>query len=132
MITVDRSGQAPYYAYYDPKASAIIIYPAGTNPDWPPNDQNYLQWDGFGTATVLNDHHYTWGYFINAAAEIGFDNATWMQEHKDVINQLVFDVAYSGSGSTGTKTSIPKDAAVGFLYRTLPGNRDDRHVLRGE
>ncbi|MDD1725146.1 MAG: PKD domain-containing protein, partial [Methanospirillum sp.] len=136
VMTINKSnGQAPYYSYYDPNASTIVLYPAATAVSWPPNDERYLQWDGYGTATKLNDHHYTWGYYINAAAEVAFDNESWMQEYKNVINQLVFDVAYDSSISESAMFSYPHERlwdpytghceASGMTYTDVAGNSDE-------
>ncbi|ODV58389.1 glucan endo-1,3-beta-D-glucosidase [Ascoidea rubescens DSM 1968] len=51
----------------------------------------------FGGA-FYNDHHFHYGYYIHAAAVIGYvDNAigdgTWVQENKDWVNALIRDVA---------------------------------------
>jgi len=135
ITSVTNHGQAPYYSYYDKNAQTVILYPAATNIAWPPNDERYLQWDGYGTATKLNDHHYTWGYFINAAAEVSFTNETWMQQYRDVINQLVFDVAYDPGMESKARFSFPYHRlwdpytghceASGMTYPFTTGNSDE-------
>ncbi|KAK9367076.1 endo-1,3(4)-beta-glucanase [Lipomyces kononenkoae] len=51
--------------------------------------------EDFGNA-YYNDHHFHYGYFIHAAAIIGYiDNAlggTWVYDNKDYINMLVRDI----------------------------------------
>jgi len=89
------NGLAPYYALYNKSVGTLLIYPANPVPNWFPSDTPTKPYDGYGTLTRLNDHQYTYGYIINAAALLGMENETWMEEYKDVINQFVFDVAYS-------------------------------------
>ncbi len=127
--------QAPYYSFYDKNALTINLYPGSTNQNWPPNEVPVIQWDGFGANTKLNDHHYTYGYYINAAAEVSLDNATWMQAHKDVINQLVFDVAYDPTLSEKPLFAYPKMRsfdpytghceAGGMTFMDSHGNNDE-------
>lgn len=136
IIQKDASpGQAPYYSYYDPKAATILLYPAAPNDDWPPNEERYIQMDGFGTATKLADHHYTYGYYINAAAELSFTNASWMTQYRDVINQLVFDVAFDPEMESKARFAYPKKRlwdpytghceSNGMTYDSKAGNNDE-------
>ena len=135
LVANTSTNQAPYYAYYDSKAATIILYPASVNPGGFPNEERKLQYDGYGTATKLNDHHYTWGYFINAAAQVAMDNSSWMQEHKNVINQLVFDVAYDPAMQDRAQFPYPKMRmwdpytghceASGMTYEYYSGNSDE-------
>ena len=46
----------------------------------------------FGNS-YYNDHHFHYGYFIHAAAIIGYLDSTWLGENKDWVNSLVRDVA---------------------------------------
>lgn len=46
----------------------------------------------FGNS-YYNDHHFHYGYFIHAAAIIGYLDPSWAQANKDYINTLVRDVA---------------------------------------
>jgi len=89
------TGVAPYYALYNASIGTVLLYPASPVKTYFPSDTTDKPYDGYGTVTRLNDHHYTYGYIVNAAALLAMDNETWMNEYKDVINQLVFDVAYS-------------------------------------
>ena len=44
--------------------------------------------------TFYNDHHFHYGYFIHAAAVIGYLDASWLsQSNKDWVNMLVRDAA---------------------------------------
>lgn len=50
----------------------------------------------FGNS-YYNDHHFHWGYFIHAAAVIGYLDPTWLMKNKDWVNALVRDVANPSS-----------------------------------
>lgn len=43
--------------------------------------------------TFYNDHHFHYGYFIHAAAIVGYLDPTWLAQNKDWVNALVRDVA---------------------------------------
>lgn len=43
--------------------------------------------------TYYNDHHFHYGYFIYAAAIIGYLDPTWIPANKDFVNTLVRDIA---------------------------------------
>ncbi|MCJ1284432.1 hypothetical protein MMC26_003764 [Xylographa opegraphella] len=43
--------------------------------------------------TYYNDHHFHYGYFIHAAAIVGYLDPAWLAENKDWVNTLVRDVA---------------------------------------
>ncbi|KAK5097025.1 endo-1,3-beta glucanase [Lithohypha guttulata] len=53
----------------------------------------------FGNS-YYNDHHFHYGYFIHAAALIGYLDQAWAQENKDYVNALVRDVANPSSLDT--------------------------------
>lgn len=48
-------------------------------------------------AAYYNDHHFHYGYFVHAAAVVGYvdkkNNGTWAEENKDWVNALIRDVA---------------------------------------
>ena len=48
-------------------------------------------------AAYYNDHHFHYGYFVHAAAVVGYvdkkNNGTWIEENKDWVNALIRDVA---------------------------------------
>jgi len=48
--------------------------------------------DDFGNS-YYNDHHFHYGYFVHAAAVIGYLDPSWLAENKDYVNGLVRDVA---------------------------------------
>lgn len=43
--------------------------------------------------TAYNDHHFHWGYFIYAAAVIGYLDPSWLNMNKDWVNTLVRDAS---------------------------------------
>ncbi|PKL58732.1 MAG: hypothetical protein CVV33_10370, partial [Methanomicrobiales archaeon HGW-Methanomicrobiales-4] len=136
-ITTDTTNQqAPYYSYYDGKANTLLLYPAGTTPGWPPNEERNLQWDGYGSVTKLNDHHYTYGYYVSAAALMTYADPSFGDNYKYVINQLIFDVAYDpDTCSQIPHLAFPKTRlwdsytghcqASGMTYTDYSGNSDE-------
>ena len=50
----------------------------------------------FGNS-YYNDHHFHYGYFIHAAAVIGYLDPSWLAQNKDYINALVRDVSNPSS-----------------------------------
>lgn len=69
------------------------------------NDKSYFTYLGEGVGVLLgfpssfnavdqfNDHHFHYGYFIQAAACVGLWDKEWLEEYKDVIKQLIYDIA---------------------------------------
>jgi len=62
--------------YYDPTWGTLIGYPAS-----------------YGSDTDLNDHHFHYGYWINAAAEIAREDPAWVSKYGGMVNMLVNDIA---------------------------------------
>ncbi len=50
----------------------------------------------FGNS-YYNDHHFHYGYFLHAAAVIGYLDPTWLTANKDYVNALVRDVSNPSS-----------------------------------
>ncbi|ADV65794.1 glycosyl hydrolase [Deinococcus maricopensis] len=73
-------GQSPNNFYYNPTWGTLIGYPKG-----------------FGSEEELNDHHFHWGYFIQAAAIVAQYDPAWLTANggdwKNTINELIRDVA---------------------------------------
>lgn len=46
----------------------------------------------FGNS-YYNDHHFHWGYFLHAAAVIGYLDPSWLANNKDWVNALVRDAS---------------------------------------
>lgn len=115
--------QLSHYAYYDTVANLVMLYPsAGTasfTTPWPgrlgtlpaPAGVGGV-FESFGVADAFNDHHYQYGWWINAAAlaaiydgswsnppavnPYGTSNAPWVDptNYGAAIDQLVKDIAY--------------------------------------
>lgn len=56
----------------------------------------------FGNS-YYNDHHFHWGYFLHAAAVIGYLDPSWLADNKDWVNALVRDA----SNPSGQDTYFP-------------------------
>lgn len=52
--------------------------------------------DDFGNS-YYNDHHFHYGYFLHAAAVIGYLDPTWLTNHQDYVNALARDVSNPSS-----------------------------------
>ncbi|MBS2033488.1 hypothetical protein JST97_00760 [bacterium] len=91
---VKKNEAAPYYVYYDARVGALNQYPNGTGPsDIFPSDTNVKPYESYGAVTRNNDHHFHYGYYIFAAAQIALRDPVWGSQYKDAINQMIFDVA---------------------------------------
>lgn len=95
-----------HYAYYDPVAHMVMLYPSAGTPQaptpnptpWPSRQQtlpihNILGWNGsqtvvegtsigivwesFGVANAFNDHHYQLGYWVSAASLAALYDGAW-------------------------------------------------------
>ncbi|HVK56312.1 MAG TPA: glycosyl hydrolase [Burkholderiales bacterium] len=66
------------YFYYHQPIGALIAYP-----------------DEYGSAADINDHHFHYGYWINAAAQIALRDPAWAAKDKwgGMIDLLVADIA---------------------------------------
>src|SRR5579871_3026423 len=66
--------------YYDPRWGTLIGYPSSN-----------------GSASALNDHHFQYGYFLRAAAELGRSDPTWLgpDAYGPFVDLLVRDIANS-------------------------------------
>jgi endoglucanase Acf2 len=64
--------------YYDPRWGTLIGYPAS-----------------YGSAAALNDHHFHYGYFLRAAAELGRRDPGWLgpEQYGPFVDLLVRDIA---------------------------------------
>ena len=69
------------------------------------SDKHYFTYLGEGVGALLgfqtsfnavdqfNDHHFHYGYFIESAASVGLYDKAWLNNYKDVVKQLVYDIA---------------------------------------
>jgi len=66
------------YFYYDSNIGTLIGYP-----------------DEFGSATELNDHHFHYGYWISAAAQVALRDPAWAAKEKwgGMVDMLIGDIA---------------------------------------
>ncbi len=129
-------GQAPLYFYYDREVGCLNQYPASLGPSTIfPADTNDPPWDEFGSISRLNDHHFHFGYMINAAAQLALADPAWGARWKDAINQLVFDVANDPSVNPSPILEFPKTRnwdpymnygmAAGFNWNVNIGNNEE-------
>ncbi|EXJ82509.1 endo-1,3(4)-beta-glucanase [Capronia epimyces CBS 606.96] len=76
-------------------------YPLIYDTDWKGvvSSASYVTGDSgedFGNS-YYNDHHFHYGYFLHAAAIIGYLDPTWLVENQDYINTLARDVSNPSS-----------------------------------
>lgn len=66
--------------YYDPRWGTLIGYPSS-----------------YGSAAALNDHHFHYGYFLRAAAEVGRRDPDWLgpDAYGPFVDLLIRDIASS-------------------------------------
>jgi endoglucanase Acf2 len=69
-------GEVAFLFYYDAQWTALIGYPAGYSQD-----------------SNLNDHHYHWGYFINAASVVAQFTPGWADQWGGMVEMLARDTA---------------------------------------
>ena len=69
---------------YNPVYSTLYGYPAG-----------------YGDVQSLSDHHYHYGYFLRAAAEIGRYDLPWLWKYTQIFADLLNDVAAFDNGASG-------------------------------
>ncbi|KAI1625886.1 endo-1,3(4)-beta-glucanase [Exophiala viscosa] len=77
------------------------IYPLLYDTDWKGivSSASYVTGDSgddFGNS-YYNDHHFHYGYFLHAAAVIGYLDPTWLTNNKDYVNALARDVSNPSS-----------------------------------
>ncbi|MEZ6055918.1 MAG: glycosyl hydrolase [Planctomycetaceae bacterium] len=48
---------------------------------------------GYGSDNPLNDHHFHYGYFIRAAAEVARNDAAWAKEWGPMVDLIIRDIA---------------------------------------
>ncbi|MBE5958014.1 MAG: hypothetical protein E7254_04015 [Lachnospiraceae bacterium] len=89
------------------------------------NDKSFFTYFGNGVGSLLgsnmtyngidqlNDHHFHYGYYIDAAATIGLYDPDWLASYADVVKQLIFDIA------SPYRTSADSINACGNAYPYL-------------
>ena len=100
-----------YYFGYDPQYKELLGFPTG-----------------FGASSALNDHIFHYGYWVNAAAHLafnegdaGFANPNWMSEYKTVVDDLVNDYA---------PTSVTSDPTSGEFTGGVASGNNETYDLR--
>jgi Synergist-CTERM protein sorting domain-containing protein len=72
--------------------------------------------DGFAADSLLNDHHYHYGYFVKIATELARwekahpndpANRKWAAAYAPMIKLLIRDIANTGRAGTGTNPDFP-------------------------
>lgn len=72
--------------------------------------------DGFAADSLLNDHHYHYGYFIKIATEIARwekahpdtpANVKWAEDYAPMVRLLIGDIANTSRTGTGTEPDFP-------------------------
>ncbi len=71
------------------------------NPDY---NTFYGYPDGYGDVGHLADHHYHYGYFLRAAADIGRYDPAWLRAHMTIFTNLLNDVACFNCNGSGAFT----------------------------
>ena len=91
---------AQHALYYDPRWGSMI-----------PSCE-----DGFAADSLLNDHHYHFGYFVKTATEIARwekthpsdpDNAGWAASYAPMLRLLIKDIANTDRTGTGKDPDFP-------------------------
>jgi endoglucanase Acf2 len=77
------SGQGRSYFMFDKGLGTVVTYP-----------------DEFFAAEQMNDHHFHYGYWIRAAAEVGMRDPAWAEKNKwgGMVDMLVADIATAERG----------------------------------
>jgi len=70
------NGEVAFLFYYNSTWGTLIGYPSG-----------------YGADTGLNDHHFHWGYFIQAASFVAQFDPGWATQWGGMVNMLVRDAA---------------------------------------
>lgn len=74
-FTADGSEEDKYF-YYDEGTGSLFGFP-----------QAYYTVDG------MTDHHFHYGYFINAAAQVAMRDSGFIKQYSNIINEIIGDVA---------------------------------------
>ena len=101
-------GKASYFML-DKKLGTVVAYP-----------------DEFFSVEQLNDHHFHYGYWIRAAAEIGMRDPAWIAKDKfgPMIELLIADIAHAKRGSADFPYLRNYDAYEGHSWAVGIGGVD--------
>ncbi len=134
--TQREPGAAPYYTVYDAEVGSLFQYPNGQGPSTDfPSDTDVPPYESFGALSRCNDHHFHYGYFIFAAAQLALRDPAWGADWKEAINQYVFDVANTPAINPHPLFPFPDmrcwDAyenhsySSGFSWNDMEGNNEE-------
>ena len=88
------SGDGKYFAY-SKGIGSLLSFPSSYN-----------------SIDQMNDHHFHYGYFIQAAAQVGMRDLEWMEKYGAVIEELIDDIACTKRNS--------KDSRYPYLRNFAP------------
>lgn len=75
-FTYSGNADKHYFTYLGEGVGVLLGYPTS-----------------FNAVDQFNDHHFHYGYFIQSAACVGLYDKQWLNDYKDVIKQLIYDIA---------------------------------------
>jgi len=83
-IQVWFNGEGAGYFVQNKKIGTVLGYP-----------------DEFGSVKAMNDHHFHYGYWVNAAAQIAMRDPQWALQDQwgGMVNLLISDIAYTTRGA---------------------------------
>lgn len=84
-FTYSGSSDSTYF-YYDKEVGALFGFPQSYN-----------------SVDQINDHHFHYGYFIYAAAQVAFRDKDFASDYGDVVKQLIYDIACPERNSSSSK-----------------------------
>ena len=105
---------AKHYFFYDKSLGAVASYP-----------------DEFSAIAEINDHHFWYGYWIRAAAEIGLRDPAWIAKDQwgAMIDVLVADIATAERGRADFPFLRNFDAYEGHAWASGLGGVGEYGVL---
>ena len=84
-FTYSGSSDTTYF-YYDDGVGALFGFP-----------------QSYDSVNQINDHHFHYGYFIYAAAQIAFRDQAWAQQYGGMVEELINDIACPVRNSASSK-----------------------------
>jgi uncharacterized repeat protein (TIGR02543 family) len=84
-FTYSGSGDAKYFAYYDGIGTLLSQ----------PNSYNSID--------QMNDHHFHYGYFIAAAAQVALRDNEWAEKYDLVVKELINDIACTERNNSNSR-----------------------------
>ncbi len=101
-------GVPPRAFFYDPDWHALIPSPGG-----------------FGSGAELNDHHFHYGYFVQAAAAVAQFDPAWAKRYAPSVDLLVDDVATTARSGGRFPFLRYFDAYAGHSWASGPAGFDE-------